>query len=141
MSKLVVTMVPTQYIYHVWYEVEAILEKAVENSFGRYTTNDIYRECLAQKQTLWIVKDQALDKIIGVVTTSINQYPQKKYLSGIFASGERSIEWVYELMRVLDIFGKENNCDGFEIIGREGWVKRLKHLGMKKLFTTMQKEY
>ncbi len=141
MSNFIVTMVPTQYVYTIWSEVETILEMAIKNSFGRYETNDIYREVLAQKQTLWIVKDKSLDKIIGVVTTSITVYPRKKYLTGIFAAGERSIEWVDELMRILDIFGKENKCDGFEIIGRAGWEKRLKHLGMKKLFTTLQKEY
>jgi len=141
MSNLIVTMVPTQFIWNVWSEVEPILETAVENSFGRYETNDIYREILEQIQQLWIVQDKNLDKIIATITTTITQYPRKKYLSGIFAAGERADEWIEEMMRILDIFGKENSCDGFEIIGRAGWERKLKHLGMTKLFTTLQKDY
>ena len=103
--------------------------------------NDIYREVLANEQQLWIAQDTDLDQIIAAMTTKLIRHPQCTMLSGILAGGERIREWIFPMMDMFDIFAKENNCRGFNVSGRPGWEKILKELGMKKLFTTFEKEY
>jgi len=131
-----VSMVPPDHVFQCWDKVEKYLEGAAQYTHGRYEVGDIL-DCITDyDHTLWIAFDD--EEIKGAVVTNIMTYPRKKYLSLVFCGGVELDEWKDDMLKLLQCWAYDNNCDGIEATARPGWLKIFKDDGHKSLWHTFQ---
>lgn len=131
-----VSMVPSEHVDAVWDSVKDYLDGAAQYTHGRYTVDDIY-DCIKEYDyTLWVAFDK--DKIKGAVVTSFAYYPRKKYLVMTFCGGEQLEQWKGPMLKLLQRFAYDTQCDGIEATARLGWAKIFKSDGHKPLWQTFQ---
>jgi len=115
------SMVPTEHVFKCWDEVIPYMEKAAEYTYGRYEVGDILDLITDYDHTLWIAFDEK--QIKGAVVTKFNSYPHKKYLDMVFTGGIDLKEWKEPMLKLLQHWAFDNDCDGIESTGRPGWAK------------------
>lgn len=110
-------------IVKVWPEVEGYMRDAVSYTNGRYEAEDVLG-LLYKGRVLWIASDDS--GIKGAVVTCLNQYPRKRYLFLEFCGGEDGYTWKSDMLRTLQSWAKDTQCDGIEGGGRLGWERIFK---------------
>tara|TARA_R110000868_G_scaffold26471_4_gene101826 strand:- start:406 stop:822 length:417 start_codon:yes stop_codon:yes gene_type:complete len=128
--------VPTGEVNKIWEEVKPHLQKAADYTYGRFEVEDIRISITDYDHTLWIAFDDT--GIKGAVVTCVKQYPRKKYLDFTFIGGEDALTWKQPMLKVLQHWAYDNQCDGIESSGRLGWERALKADGYKPLWQTYE---
>lgn len=136
MRTMQVSMVPKQFVEECWGHVEKYLEGAAEYTHGRYEIADIRDGLLDYDHMLWIAFDDA--GIKGAVVTNFSIYPRKKYLNMMFCGGVQLDQWKAPMLKLLQHWAHDNNCDGVEATARLGWSKIFKNDGHTPLWQTFQ---
>lgn len=131
-----VTMVPKEYVQQCWPAVEEYLKGAAEYTHGRYEVEDIYDAIMDYDHTLWIAFDD--EKIKGAVVTNFAHYPKKKYLVMSFCGGVELNTWKDDMLKLLQHWAHDTQCDGVEATARLGWTKIFKNDGHLPLWQTFQ---
>ena len=131
-----VTMVPREYVGQVWNDVKDYLAGAAEYTHGRYEVEDIYDSIMDYDHSLWIAMDGA--QIKGAVVTNFIFYPKKKYLCMSFCGGVELDSWKDSMLKLLQHWAFDNQCDGLEATARPGWTKIFKGDGHKALWQTFE---
>ncbi len=131
-----VSMVPVGYIDSCWDRVAPHMEKAAEYTYGRYTVDDIYDSVKENDYHLWIAFDGA--NILGAVVTQFTVYPKRKVLNLVFCGGEELHTWKDSMLKLLQRFGHDMNCDCLESTGRRGWAKIFVGDGYKEMWVTYE---
>ena len=121
MGDVHVSLVPKEYVPHVWPDVVGYVSKAIEYASGKYEPEDVLDLVLQYDYPLWIAFDEG--GIKGTVVTKFIQYPRKKYLFLEFCGGTDGFSWKAPMLSVLRSWAKDNGCDGIEGAGRDGWQK------------------
>lgn len=102
----------------------------------------LYNEIKAGNQQLWVAF-QDDEEIICAVTTQFMYYPLRVQLAITFAGADdKSMSkenWQRIVLDMMD-WGKLHGCAGVEIVGRRGWVRMLKDIGLEESFTTVEGE-
>ena len=130
-----VSLVPANHVEDVWPAVKPFMEQAAEYTHGRYDVEDIRDSVTQYDHHLWIVFDDS--KVVkGAVVTMFKIYPKAKYLDLTFIGGFDGMEWKDDMLRVLQHWAYDNQCDGIESTGRLGWEKIFKGDGYKPLWQT-----
>lgn len=109
-----------QDIPKVWPQIESYMEEAASYTNGKYAPDDIL-ETLYTGRVLWIAFDES--GIKGAVVTCLNQYPRKRYLYLEFCGGDEGYTWKSDMLRTLQSWAKDTECDGIEGLGRLGWER------------------
>jgi hypothetical protein len=135
-SQLQVTMVPREHVDTVWEQVHEYLDGAAQYTYGRYAVEDIYDAIMDYEHTLWIAFDA--EAIKGAVVTNFAHYPKKKYLVMAFCGGVELDSWKPQMLKMLQHFAFDTQCDGVESTGRPGWAKIFKQNGHKALWQTYE---
>ena len=137
MTEYKVSLVPTERIPTIWDHVIPYMERAAEYTYGRYTVDDILTALTDYDHTLWIafVKEDGLK---GAVVTMIKQYPRKRYLDLVFIGGDDGFSWKAPMLKLLQHWAFDNDCDGIESSGRLGWAKAFADDGYKPLWQTFE---
>lgn len=135
-GEIQVSMVPREYVLSCWPKVKEYLQGAADYTFGRYEVEDILDSIMEYDHTLWIAFDTS--GIKGAVVTNFCHYPRKKYLSMVFCGGEELDTWKPSMLKLLQHFAYDNQCDGVEATARLGWTKIFKDDGHKPLWQTFQ---
>jgi hypothetical protein len=80
---------------------------------------------------LWILHRG--QEMIGAGVTEIHQYPKKKICRVVALGSEPNTmpEWFAQWSRITE-WARAQRCEGFEIIGRRGWVRRTASLGFSE---------
>lgn len=133
MSEMQVSAVPTPHVFRVWPKVQPFMADAAHYTYGRYEAEDILTSILDYGHQLWIAFDSA-STIKGAAVTSFNVYPRKKYLDLTFVGGEEGLTWKDPMLKMLQHWAHDTECDGIESIGRLGWAKIFKNDGYKPLW-------
>ena len=130
-----VTWVPTEHIEFVWPNIREYMMGAAEFTFGRFTAEDIKNELLRRQgeQQLWIAFEDK-DNYYGAVVTEIYQYPQMRALIMHFTGGKQLPKWKTPMLKILQQFAADNECDVIESYGRPGWAKVFKKDGYEQRF-------
>ncbi len=131
-----VTMVPREHVQALWPQVESYLAGAADYTHGRYEVDDIYDAIMDYDHTLWIAFDD--EKIKGAVVTNFAHYPKKKYLVMSFCGGVELEKWKPAMLKLLQHFAFDTQCDGVEATARVGWTKIFKDDGHKALWQTFE---
>ena len=121
----------------VWEKVSPMLNKALRYSFGKYTTESIREFLKGEQMQLWVGIDYY--EIRAFTITQIVNYPGKKILIIMFAGGSDLSGWL-SYIEILKRFAKKKGCDGIEIYGRNGWVKKLKPFGYVHIHNVYRQE-
>jgi len=130
------TMVPYEQVKDVWPQVEKYMEGAAEYTHGRYDVDDILDSILQYEHVLWVAFDE--ERIKGVVVTNFAHYPKKKFVVVPFLGGVDFDEWKLPMLRLLQHWAFDNQCDGIEATARFGWAKKFKEDGHIELWRTFQ---
>jgi hypothetical protein len=112
--------------------VEADIEAALERSSGRMTAEDVFTDVSRGTKQLWLGADT---KINVVVVTEVIQWPRKRALSIVLATGKDRDDWLQH-MDTLEDFARSHDCDFLETWARPGWEKIL---GWKKTHVLLEK--
>ena len=121
MSDYQITLVPPDGVGRVWPAVEPYVAKAVSYTDGRYEAFDVLHLLLTSDYHLWVAFCD--DGIKGAVVTRFIDYPRKRYLFLEFCGGVDGFQWKDKMLSVLRDWAKDNDCDGIEASGRDGWKK------------------
>lgn len=121
MSGIQVSLVPSEYIDAVWPQVEGYVSKALQYVSGKYLLEDVRSLVTDFNYPLWVAFDE--DGVKGAVITRFVEYPRKKYLFLEFCGGRDGFSWKAPMLKVLRSWAKDNDCDGIEGAGRDGWQK------------------
>ena len=142
MSDIHCSRVPSKFVDEVWERVEPFLKRGVDASRGRYDMPSLYKEVKSGNQHLWVIfKDD--DNLVCSLTTQFAYYPLRVNLSTPFAgSDDESIskeDWQDVALILMD-WARLHGCSALEIVGRRGWVRTLKEVGLEESFTTVEGE-
>ena len=130
-----VSLILPEHLEDVWLKCEKILKRSCQRSYGRINTIDILYKLGTEECNLWIIFEQDNVNVVGCIITQVHTYPSGlKMLHIEHLAGKHMDNWVYDGVDVLYEYAKDNNCDGVEGIGREGfwnWIRK-KDLGWKE---------
>jgi hypothetical protein len=129
MSNFNVSLVPVEYVDQVWPTVEPYVVKALKYASGKYQPEDVRNLVVEYGYPLWVAFDD--EGIKGAVITRFVQYPRKKYLFLEFCGGRDGFSWKAPMLSVLRSWATDNDCDGIEGAGRDGWQKVFEKDGYK----------
>lgn len=97
-------------------------------------------DLIQNKEILFIVMDD-VGKIIGFASSAMVEYDEVKLLQVRMLAGDFFSEWIDEMHETLEKFARENDCNGLELIGRRGWVRKLERFGWREAFITVEKRF
>jgi hypothetical protein len=132
-----VSFIPIEHVASLWPRVEPFMEKAASYTYGRYTADDILDSIQQYDYHLWVAFEDA-HNVHGAVVTRFIQYPRKKYLDLTFIGGEKALTWKEPMLKILQHWAYDNECDGIESSGRPGWARALRGDGYKMLWQTYE---
>lgn len=131
-----VSAVPAEFVKQVWPDVKEYMQGAADYTYGRYDVEDILDSITDYDHTLWIAFD--VEGIKGAVVTNFIDYPRKRMLCMNFCGGVGVSDWQAPMLKLLQSWAKDNDCDGIESTGRMGWSKVFKSDGYKPLWQTYE---
>ena len=127
-----VSLIPTAHVHGVWSRTYDFMKKAAEYTYGRYTPEDILDSIIDYGHHLWVAFEG--EEIKGITITYFKQYPRMKCLDMVFCAGDAGMEWKDPMLKVLQHWAHDNDCDRIESSGRVGWSKIFKDDGYKALW-------
>jgi len=119
---------------HFWEFVKHYIASPLEHANGEITTEDIYRNLVAEQMYLFVVRRPL---ICAAATCEIVQYPRKKAIRVVTLGGENFGEWGAVLNDVLLAWAERIKADGIEAYVRAGLVTKLEQLGYKQIYVGM----
>lgn len=114
------------------------LQGALDRSHGEFTVKDLL--LLFSKNELQVWAAVTSDKIVGLASTQVIEYPQVKALRVVTVSGANIEDWVGQLIETFEMFCREQGLSRIEAVGRRGFVRLLKPFGFKEAYTVVVKE-
>jgi hypothetical protein len=127
-----VTLIPTEHVSEVLPKIFSHLSKAAEYTFGRYEPEDILDSITQYDHHLWIAF--VGEEVKGITVTCFKQYPRLLCLDMVFCAGDEGMEWKTPMLKMLQHWAHDNDCDRIESSGRVGWSKIFKDDGYKALW-------
>jgi hypothetical protein len=134
-SDRIVSYVPPQNVAHIWGQVEPLLLKAILYDDFSYDGQNLLDGILKKDMQLWI---SWKDKVESAVLTQIIDYPKFKVCRWFLAGGSKMKYWIDELTHQVETWAKQNNCKRIELVGRRGWMKKLKDYEAKHIVMTKE---
>ena len=135
-----VSGVPHKDIHRVLPCIDKYLDKVIPYTGGRYEKQDIVEGILKKELDLWVPINTKEDSIDGVVVTQFTVYPRKKVFTILLCCGDNLNQWYGPIFDMLYQFASLNECNLAEVIGRKGWVRRLKDDGFKQSVWIVERE-
>jgi hypothetical protein len=134
-----VVAIPPENIDQFWPVLEPMYSQALEKmAWDQYDTDDLH-SMIEDGETLALVvaKDA---KIIAALGLNLVSHPKKRECVILIAGGDAIDEWLEPVNEAIIGLAKEQQADSVVIHGRDGWVRKLKHLGYEKQYITVAME-
>lgn len=123
----------------VWPQIKKYVVRAVAESRGECTVDDI-REFLNERiMQLWIAYDEQ-HQVKACMVTQIMRYPRKTFLRIVLLSGDGMDDWQYG-WDFVETWARAQGCDGMETFARFGFVRKCAHLGFRAYHTVIGKDF
>ena len=135
-----ITLIPPDQISFLWKKVREQLRPAVERSKGRWTLEHLMMVLVTGQQNLWIAWDEN-NNSMGCVTTQVISYPTSKMLAFQFLGGENFDLWYPNMLKTLESFAADSECEGVEGTARFGFWKWLEKDGFDKSYAVYEKVF
>ena len=133
--------IPTKSVDEAWRVVRTDIANALTRSNGYALSEHIKKWIIEEKMQLWILWDQEADKekYYGVVVTEVIQRPLQRCLNIKIMTGRHREKWQH-LIKHIEDFAWQQNCDLLELVARPGWKKVLKPFGYKESHVLLEKK-
>ena len=135
--------IPKDKVELSWNKVEQSVTEALIRSGGYANSNHFKEWCTEGKCQLWILWDVeepiVEKKYYGVVITEVIQRPLQKCFYIRIMTGHHREKWQH-LIKHLEKFAVDNNCDKMELIARPGWERVLRNFRYKKSHVLLEKQ-
>ena len=131
-------LIPTNKVEQVWSFAVKDVADALARSNGYARAEHIKKWILDNKMQLWILWDSKNKKYYGVVVTEIIQRPLQRCLNIKIMTGSHREKWQH-LIKQVEEFAWQNNCDLLELVARPGWKRVLKPFGFKESHVLLEK--
>ena len=132
-------LIPTNKVEQVWSFAVKDIADALARSNGYARAEHIKKEILDNKMQLWILWDSETKEYYGVCVTEIIQRPLQRCLNIKIMTGKHREKWQH-LIKHVEEFAWQNNCDLLELVARPGWKKILKQYGYKESHVLLEKK-
>tara|TARA_R110002020_G_scaffold8334_1_gene33607 strand:+ start:2829 stop:3269 length:441 start_codon:yes stop_codon:yes gene_type:complete len=134
--------IPTSNIDEVWPLVKKDIADALVFSGNHTDAHFVFDTLKQEKFQLFIVWDKnqktTLEKYYGVVVTEIVEKKLTKACHIFIMTGRQRQKWT-ALIKVIEDFAEQNNCDLLELIARPGWQRILKDYNYKRTHVVLEK--
>lgn len=131
------SQIPVDALAFVWPTARHQLLRAMNRPGSRRHIGEIRDALWAKKMMLWLVYDGT--EIIAVLTTVVNNYPQRRMLTIDCAAGYRVRDWLSLVLATFDEYAVDMDCEGVETGGRRGWARLLAAYGWKQTMVVCEK--
>ena len=133
--------IPTKSVDEAWRVVRTDIANALTRSNGYALSEHIKKWIIEEKMQLWILWDQEAEKekYYGVVVTEVIQRPLQRCLNIKIMTGRHREQWQH-LIKHIEDFAWQQNCDLLELVARPGWKKILKPFGYKESHVLLEKK-
>ena len=134
--------IPIKNVDEVWKVVKNDIANALTRSNGYALSDHIKKWIKDQKMQLWILWDpeaEQQNKYYGVVVTEVIQRPLQRCLNIKIMIGRHREKWQH-LIKHIEDFAWQQNCDLLELVARPGWKKILKPFGYKESHVLLEKK-
>ena len=134
--------IPIKNVDEVWKVVNNDIANALTRSNGYALSDHIKKWIKDQKMQLWILWDpeaEQQNKYYGVVVTEVIQRPLQRCLNIKIMIGRHREKWQH-LIKHIEDFAWQNNCDLLELVARPGWKKILKPFGYTESHVLLEKK-
>ena len=133
--------IPTKSVDEAWRVVRTDIANALTRSNGYALSEHIKKWIIEEKMQLWILWDQEAEKekYYGVVVTEVIQRPLQRCLNIKIMTGRHREQWQH-LIKHIEDFAWQQNCDLLELVARPGWKKVLKPFGYKESHVLLEKK-
>lgn len=125
-------------IDEVWPEIEPMLEEAIKYSDGKFTAKCVKDALTTKEMQLWVAVNKK-EKIQAFAVTQIVNYPAKRVMIIMFASGSCLEKWLH-FIHILKNYAEYQDCRSIEIYGRKGWEKKLAPYGYQTIHSVYRLE-
>ena len=134
--------IPTKSVDEIWGVVKNDIANALSRSNGYALSDHIKQWIKETKMQLWILWDSEAEKqnkYYGVVVTEVIQRPLQRCLNIKIMIGRHREKWQH-LIKHIEDFAWQQNCDLLELVARPGWKKILKPFGYKESHVLLEKK-
>jgi len=133
--------IPPESVNKAWGVVKADIANALARSNGYALADHILKWINEKKMQLWILWDPEAEnnKYYGVVVTEIIQRPLQKCLNIKIMTGRHREKWQH-LIKHIEDFAWQQDCDLLELVARPGWKKILKPFGYRESHVLLEKK-
>ena len=122
--------IPITKVDEVWSLVKDNIQEALTYSGNQTDIDFVYKTIKANNFQLWIVWDESKKTIQeqynGVVITEIIQRQLKRSCHIYIMTGKNRQQWQH-LIKVIEDFAAQHECDNMELICRPGWQRILQN--------------
>jgi hypothetical protein len=138
MSEYVIELLTPEKFDTYWGQIEQQLD-TIPHVWEMCWTKDFIRDAaMSGRFQCWTIGSPTL--IHGVAFSQIAVYPARSIFQVLILFGAGMDDAVETIDAVLSKFAFERGCEYVEVSGRPGWEQRLKHMGFKKISTTLSKQ-
>ena len=133
--------IPKENIDIVWRQCKTMIADAMASS-NNYANASHFKQWISEnKMQLWFLWDKEADidqRLYGIVVTEIIQRPLQRCLNIKIMTGKHRDKWQH-LIKHIEDFAWQNNCDLLELVARPGWKRVLKPFGYKESHVLLEK--
>ena len=133
--------IPKENTDTVWHLCKGMIANALARSNGYASETHFKKWIKDEKMQLWFLWDSELDiqdRLYGVVVTEVIQRPLQRCLNIKIMTGKHRDKWRH-LIKHIEDFAWQNNCDLLELVARPGWKRVLKPFGYKESHVLLEK--
>ena len=133
--------IPAKSTDEVWGVVKNDIANALTRSNGYALSDHIKKWIKETKMQLWMLWDPEAEKekYYGVVVTEVIQRPLQRCLNIKIMIGRHREKWQH-LIKHIEDFAWQQNCDLLELVARPGWKKILKPFGYTESHVLLEKK-
>tara|TARA_B100000085_G_scaffold52913_1_gene46280 strand:- start:749 stop:1180 length:432 start_codon:yes stop_codon:yes gene_type:complete len=133
--------IPKENIDIVWRQCKTMIADAMASS-NNYANASHFKQWISEnKMQLWFLWDKEADidqRLYGIVVTEIIQRPLQRCLNIKIMTGKHREKWQH-LIKHIENYAWQNNCDLLELVARPGWKRVLKPFGYKESHVLLEK--
>ena len=134
-SDRIISYVPPENVKVIWGQVEPLLLRGIYYDDFSYDGRNLLDGILKKDMQLWI---SWTNKVESAVLTQITDYPKFKVCRWFLAGGFNMKHWLDEMTNQVETWAKQNKCKRIELVGRKGWLKKLKDYEAKHIVMTKE---
>ena len=134
-SVRIISYVPPQDAGMIWKQVEPLLMKGMKYDDHSHSGKDLYDAVLEKKMQLWISWNGYVE---SAILTQLIDYPNFRVCRWFLAGGKNLHAWLDEMTHQVETWAVANEVKRIELVGRKGWIKKLKDYEEKHIVMTKE---